>query len=459
METTRRLFLKQGAIALASVGLGPALGPRFLRSTVFADEPRRAGSATGGRKILICIFQRGAVDGLSMVVPHGDPAYYQHRTIGPGGIALARTGQESVIDLNGTFGFHPALAALKPIYDAGHLAAIHACGSPHPTRSHFDAQDFMESAVPGSKTVRDGWLARTLAHCPEDAARLKTPFRGVSMTAMMPRSLQGEGNALAIPDLRTFGVGMTSVPVPGKRAARRGGMGGNMAAGNMAEGNGDNKAAGGFEALYSEAVGDVLHGTGKEAFDALKQLKELRPGQYVPANGARYPGGRYGDALQQIAQLIKADVGLEVAFAEAGGWDTHVNQGGAQGTLARRLGELGQGLAALYADLGDRMADVTILTMSEFGRTVRQNGNGGTDHGHATCFLTLGANVNGGKVLGQWPGLAPEKLYENRDLAVTTDFRDVFGEIAQKHLGVRDLTAVFPGYQSSPTKFRGVLRG
>ncbi|MDQ3813413.1 MAG: DUF1501 domain-containing protein, partial [Armatimonadota bacterium] len=455
METTRRLFLKQGAIALASIGVGPALGPLFLRSTVFADEPRRSGQATGGRKILICIFQRGAVDGISMVVPHGDPAYYQHRNVGPGGIALARTGPESVIDLNGSFGLHPALASLKPIYDAGHLAAIHACGSPHPSRSHFDAQDFMESAVPGNKTVRTGWLARTLEHCPEDAAKLRTPFSGVSMTPTLPRSLQGADDALAIPDLRTFGVGTTPAPLPAKRPGKRGGMAG-MSSGD----SGNSMAANGFEAMYSEAVGDVLHGTGKEAFEAIKQLKEIKPGQYVPARGAQYPPGRFGISLQQIAQLIKADVGLEIAFAEVGGWDTHVGQGGAQGNLARRLQEFGQGLAALFTDLGDRMADVTILTMSEFGRTVRQNGNGGTDHGHGTCFLTLGGNVNGGKVLGQWPGLAPEQLYENRDLAVTTDFRDVFGEIAQKHLhlGVRELAAVFPAYQSAPTKFRGVLR-
>lgn len=441
MNIARRIFLKQGGLALASVGLAPTLGPLFLRRTVYAAAPQRLDSKAGGKKILICLFQRGAVDGLSMVVPHGDADYYQHRNVGGGGIALARTGQDGIVDLDGFFGLHPALAPLKPIYDSGHLAPIHAVGSPDSTRSHFDAQDYMESGTPGNKSVRDGWLARTLLHCPEDRAKLGTPFRGVALTGQVPRSLQGKAEALAIPDLKTFGVqgdpGMTAMAMGGGRGMT---------------------AAGGFEAMYDQAVGDVLHGAGKESFEAIKMLEGLKSAGYVPSGGAQYPNGKYGQSLMQIAQLIKADVGVEVAFAESGGWDTHVNQGAAQGQLARRLTEFGQGLAALYADLGDKMSDVVILTMSEFGRTARQNGNGGTDHGHATCFFALGGDVNGGKVLGQWPGLASEKLNDDRDLALTTDFRDVFGEVASKHLGVTDLRAVFPGYAGGVGKFRGVLR-
>jgi len=429
MKTSRRVFLKSSGLALAAVGVAPAVGPAFLRNLVFAAEPQRARQTTGGRKILICIFQRGAVDGLSMVVPHGDPQYYKHRTPANGGIALARIGEGAVLDLDGMFGLHPALSKLKPIYDAGHLTAIQACGSPHATRSHFDAQDYMEAGAPGNKTIRDGWLARTLQNCPEDAAKAKKVIRSVSLTARAPRSLQGNTEVLSIADLSTFDVGK--------------------------KGSG---TADGFEALYDEAAGDVLHGVGKETFEALKQLRDLNPAGYVPAPGAQYPPGRFGTALRQLAQLIKADIGLEVGFAESGGWGTHINQGGAKGRIAQQLQEFGGALAAFYTDLGDRMADVTILTMSEFGRTVRPNGNGGTDHGHGTCFLALGGNVKGGRVLGQWPGLAPEQLYENRDLPVTTDFRDVFGEIAQRHLGVRDLKAVFPAYDSSPAKFRGVLR-
>ena len=446
MKISRRLFLKNGALTVASVGLAPTLGPLFLRSAAFAAEPLRRAGATGGAKTLICIFQRGAVDGLSMVVPHGDAHYYQHRQPG-GAIALARTGADGVLDLDGMFGLHPVLAPLKPLYDAGHLAPIHACGSPNATRSHFDAQDYMESAAPDNKGARDGWLARTVAHCPEDRARLKSLFRSVSMTSYVPRSFQGSPNVLAIPDLQTFGLGGTA-----PRPRPNGPM---MANGEPAAGDG---LANGFEAMYDHSTGDTLHGTGKETFEAIKIVKKLNADGYTPAAGAEYPRTPYGKTLEQIAHLVKANVGLEVAFAELGGWDTHVRQGSAQGTLANRLREFGQGLAALYADLGDRMNDVVILTMSEFGRTARENGNGGTDHGHATCFLALGGNVNGGKVLGQWPGLAPEQLYENRDLAVTTDFRDVFAEVAQRHLGVQDLNAVFANYNTGPAKFRNVLR-
>lgn len=431
MKTTRRIFLKNGAMAVVAAGIGPAFGPSFLRSTAFAAEPNRNGKASGGRKVLICIFQRGAVDGLSMVVPHGDPFYYQHRALN--GIAIPRTGEGKVLDLDGMFGLNPAMASLKKLYDEKHLVAVQAVGSPHATRSHFDAQDFMEAAVL-DKTARNGWLARTLENCPEDAANHST-FRGVSLTSRVPRSFQGYSDALAIPDLSTFDVKEEMLMMGGGK-----------------RGNVD-----GFESLYDNAVGDVLHSTGQDTFDALKQLRSITSKPYAPARGAAYPNGKYGESLRQIAQLIKADVGLEVAFAESGGWDTHANQGSSQGGLSRRLGEFANGIAALHTDLGDRMNDVVILTMSEFGRTVRQNGNSGTDHGHGTCFLALGGNVQGGKVLGQWPGLAPEQLYENRDLAVTTDFRNVFSEIAQKHMGVRDLKTVFPDYVMGQEKFRGVL--
>jgi uncharacterized protein (DUF1501 family) len=299
----------------------------------------------------------------------------------------------------------------------------------------------MESGAPGNKAVADGWLSRALMACPEDRAKLATPLRAVAMAGAMPRSLQGDVGALAIPDLRSFGVGA------------------NLAGGRMGrQSNSATSASDGFETLYDDAVGDVLHGTGKESFEAIHMLARLKPASYVPENSAVYPAGRFGESLKQIAQLIKADVGVEVAFAEMGGWDTHANQGGAQGQLATRLREFSQAIAALYTDLGDRMADVTILTMSEFGRTARQNGTGGTDHGHATCFFALGGNVNGGKVLGQWPGLAPEQLNEGRDLALTTDFRVVFAEMADKQLGTARLEKVFPGFAVSPQSYRNVLR-
>jgi uncharacterized protein (DUF1501 family) len=455
MNITRRLFLKNGGIALASVGFAPALGPVFLRQAAFGAETE----AQKRRKTLICIFQRGAADGLNIVVPHGDPDLYRLRP----NLAIPRpqTGRAdtSVLDLDGFYGLHPALSPLLPLYKAGHLAAIHACGSPDSTRSHFDAQDFMESGTPGNKRVADGWLSRTVLACPEDRAKLKamqtgSPFRAVALGGDhgLPRSLQGDAGALAIPDLKSFGVGIAMGGEPGngkRKAAKRQAERAHQAAGSSSS------VVDGFETLYDSAVGDVLHGTGKESFEAISLLKRAISGTYIPANNATYPAGRLGESLRQIAQLIKADVGVEVAFAETGGWDTHTNQ---PARLNQQLREFGQGLAALYLDLGDRMSDVVILTMSEFGRTVRANGNNGTDHGHATCFFALGGPVNGGKVLGKWPGLSEEQLYQNRDLALTTDFRAVFGEVALKHLGAQGIQRVFPGYSGTEADFRGVIR-
>ena len=427
---TRRLFLKNGGLAIASVGLLPVIGPSFIQSAVYAADT----TAQNRKKTLICIFQRGAADGLSMVVPHGDANLYRLRP----NLAIAQPGRnpDSALDLDGFFGLHPSLAPLLPIYKENQMTVIHACGSPNGTRSHFDAQDYMESGAPGNKGVADGWLSRAVLACPEDRAKLGTPFRALSVgTGALPRALQGTAGAMAIPDLKSFGVGGSAA----------------MAANNPRASG----AAAGFEAVYDTAVGDVLHGTGKESFEAIKMLKNINPATYVPANGARYPTGRFGESLKQIAQLIKADVGVEVAFAESGGWDTHAQQGQ---RLTTGLREFGTGLAALYRDLGDRMNDVVIMTMSEFGRTARQNGTGGTDHGHATAFFVMGSHVNGGKVLGQWPGLAEEQLFENRDLALTTDFRAVFGEVATKHLGAQGMTRIFPGYAGGTTDFRGVVR-
>jgi uncharacterized protein (DUF1501 family) len=456
MNVSRRVFIKNGGLAIASVGLLPAIGPAFLRRAVFAAEP----TAQSRQKTLICLFQRGAADGLSVVVPHGDPNLYQLRP--DLGIPRPLNGRtdSTALELDGFFGLHPALAPFLPIYQAGHLAIVHACGSPSGTRSHFDAQDFMESGAPDDKTIADGWLSRAVLSCPEDQAKLRgqeSPFRTVAMSGIVPRSLQGDVGALAIPDLRTFGIAdnLFGGGPPERRPVDT--AAGMSDAGSAAPAR-PMTAASGFETLYDDAVGDVLHGTGTESFAAIRILRRVNPRTYVPANGAQYPNTGFGTSLKQIAQLVKADVGMEVAFADMGGWDTHVNQGAAQGQLAQRLREFSGAIAALYQDLGDRMADVTILTMSEFGRTARQNGNGGTDHGHATCFFVLGGDVNGGKVHGQWPGLGPGQLNEDRDLALTTDFRAVFGEAAIHHLGAEGLQRIFPGYAGSPADFPGVIR-
>ena len=425
----RRIFLKQGALSFICLGAGPFWGPAFLRQSAFAAE---LGSSSKSNKILICIFQRGAVDGLSMVVPYGDPHYYENRQE----ISLAAPSRSSggtgVLDLDGYFGLHPALAPLLPLYKAGHLAPIQACGSPNSSRSHFTSQDLMESGVDEDLSIQDGWLNRLMGLCPEDAAN-QSAFRSVSMTPVIPRSFQGPQDCMAIRDLDTFGMA-GDIIVP-------------MASGGSSDG---------FESMYSGAVDTVLHGAGKESFDALDLLKKVRGTAYVPANGANYPQASFGRNLRQIAQLIKANVGLQVAFAEIDGWDTHANQGNAKGQLANRLGIFSQSLAALYQDLGDRMSDVVVVTMSEFGRTVKQNGNRGTDHGHGTCFFTLGGSVKGGKVYGDWPTLAPDRLFESRDLAITTDFRDVFGEICANHLSLpmADMAPLFPQYSVDQQRFR-----
>ncbi|HEX8338909.1 MAG TPA: DUF1501 domain-containing protein, partial [Pyrinomonadaceae bacterium] len=321
----------------------------------------------------------------------------------------------------------PSLAPLKPLWDRGMLAPVHAVGSPSSTRSHFDAQDYMESATPGVKSTQDGWLNRYLQANSDPKA---TPFRAISMTQNLPRAMQGRAPAVAMQTLSDFQI-RAGAYTP--------------------------SVQGGFEGLYEQGAGDVLRGTGRETFEAVNFLKKVNPAQYRPENGAQYPRGEFGNALVQIAQLIKAGVGLEVAFTDVGGWDTHRGQGGARGQLANLLGQFAQGLSALVTDLGPaRMEDVVVLTMSEFGRTVRQNGTQGTDHGHANAMLVVGGAARGGKVYGRWPGLADEQLHEGRDLALTTDFRDVFGEVASRHLGGVDLKRVFPGY-APEGRVRGLL--
>jgi len=407
--------MRNGAFALVSLGFAPS----FLARTAYAQERTRRA------KRLIAIFQRGAVDGLSVVVPFGDSEYYRARPT----IAVPRpkSGEPGAIDLDGFFGFNPRMQPLKAFWDNRALAIVHACGSPDATRSHFDAQDYMETATPGVKSTSDGWLNRYLQAGKDENAAASTPFRAVSLTQQLPRMLQGVAPALAMNQIGQFGI--------------RGGQ----------------TAGASFEAQYAAAADRVLNGTGRETFDAIRMLKNTNPASYQPDNGAEYPRSPFGQALKQIGQLTKADVGLEVAFADVGGWDTHVNQGSSQGQLANRLDDFARGIAALVTDLGDRMADTVILTMSEFGRAVGENGNRGTDHGHGNAMMVIGGGVRGGKVFGAWPGLAPEKRYEGRDLAVTTDFRDVFGEIVVRHLGVSDPQSIFPGYAITPARFPGLF--
>jgi len=407
---TRRGFMKGGALAL----VGTSAIPSFLTRSVMAEMTTAAAS----RKKVVVLFQRGAVDGLNMVVPYKESNYYAMRPT----IAIR---QQEVLDLDGFFGLHPAMGALKPLYDQGHLAIVHAAGSPDTTRSHFDAQDYMESGTPGVKSTTDGWLNRALQ---AELLRGKpSAFRAVALGTQIPRTLEGKVPAIALNNLADFSVGGR-----GPKAA---------------------PISNAFQSMYDDSTDSLLHGTGEETFEAIKMLKAADPAQYQPAAGVVYPNTPFGNSLKQVAQLMKANLGVEAAFSDIGGWDTHQNQGNSNGQLANRLKDFSDSIAAFWQDMGTDAENVTLVTMSEFGRTARQNGTGGTDHGHANAMLVLGGPVKGGKVYGKWPGLGNDQLNEGRDLKVTTDFRRVLGEAAYKTLGSKNLALVFPGYEVDPGDF------
>ncbi len=413
MPLTRRVFLRNSALAV----VGTAAVPSFLARAAFG-----ATETTGRTKRLVVIFQRGAADGLNIVVPHGEAAYYSMRP----SINIPR---KALLDLDGFFGLHPAMNSFQPLWNQKHLAIIHAAGSPDTTRSHFDAQDYMEAGTPGVKSTEDGWLNRSLRNLPQGAP--KSPFQAMAMGPSIPRILSGVEPAIAMNNINDFAVG-----------------------GRNSKGS---PAATAFEAMYDHSSDSVLHGTGEETFDAVKMLRAADPAKYKPAPGADYPKGRFGDSLRQLAQLIKANLGVQVAFADIGGWDHHVNEGSTEGQIANVLRDFSGSLTAFWNDLGDLGEDTVVVTMSEFGRTARENGNRGTDHGHANVMFVLGGPVKGGKVYGRWPGLEQSQLYEGRDLALTTDFRQVLGEAMLRHMGNKNLKEVFPGYENQPGRFLRLL--
>jgi uncharacterized protein (DUF1501 family) len=404
---TRRVLLKTGGVALLALGAGP----RFL------DRLALATPTAGRRRLLVSIFLRGAMDGLMAVPPLDEPAL---RRLRPRlAMSAARSGEAPLLDLDGRFGLHPAFAPLRPYWADGRLAIVHGVGSPHPTRSHFDAQDFMENGTPGRRSTPSGWLNRLAAVSGDSAS----PFRAVSMTPDLPRSLYGDEPALAIEELSHFQLQLPGDP-------------------ELAE-----KIGGGIEALYRvDAAGDVERRS-REMFDALRVFSQEDLERYRGERENRYPRSQLGHSLLQIAYLIKAGAGLEIACAESDGWDTHVGQGTAHGPFARRARDLAESLAAFWEDLGPHRDEVVVLTMTEFGRTVRENGSAGTDHGHGSCLFVLGDWVDGGKVHGELPSLEPDALFEGRDLPVTTDFRSVFAGVAGRHFGVADDRLIFPGWQ------------
>ncbi|MCZ6906150.1 MAG: DUF1501 domain-containing protein [Deltaproteobacteria bacterium] len=396
MTLTRRVFLKSSALGFLALGLPPSFLVRAAQG-----EKRNRG------RVLVVVFQRGGMDGLNAVIPFRDRAYYSMRpTIS---IPEPASGEDRGVDLDGFYALHPALAPLKSIFDAGHLAIVHATGSPNNSRSHFDAQDYMELGTPGVKSTPGGWLNRTLVGNGDQ----KSPFQAVALGTRPPLILAGGAPTLTMGSIKRFRLRDRSFT----RDLRR---------------------------LYAMSADPYLRHSGENLFAAMSLLGKMRLS--TPSQAKGYPRGRFGAALKEIAHLIKSDVGLEIAFAEIKGWDTHVNQGAASGRMANRLREFAQGLVGFYRDLGDRMAEVVVLTLSEFGRTVRENGNRGTDHGHANVMFALGGRINGGRVYGRWPGLEPEHLHESRDLALTTDFRAVCGEVLAAHMGQTDLSRIFPGY-------------
>ncbi len=398
MNPSRRRFLKSTGLGFLALGLPPS----FL---VRAAQAQQAGKG----KVLVVVFQRGAMDGLNAVIPFKDPIYY---TLRPSiAIAEPAAGEERAIDLDGFYGLHPALAPLKSIYDKGQLAIVHAAGSPDNTRSHFDAQDYMEMGTPGIKSTPDGWLNRYL----NEQKKGESAFRGVALTARLPRMLAGGAPAVSLSSIDEFRLRNEAMSAT-------------------------------LQKLYTRTSDTLFRLGGQNLFAAIAELRRVE--SKIPPSAERYPTGRFGASLAQIARLIKADVGLEIAFTEIQGWDTHVNQGGVKGQMANRLKDLAESLATFHRDLGDRVEDVVLITLSEFGRTARENGNRGTDHGHANVMFALGGPVRGGKVYGRWPGLAPEVLYEGRDLDLTTDFRTVCGEVISRHLGQKDLSKIFPGFRA-----------
>jgi uncharacterized protein (DUF1501 family) len=403
---TRRVFLRNSGIVMAGMGAVPA----WLARAAALQGEKREGKK---RKILVAIFQRGAADGLNIVVPFSERRYHELRPTlaiaAPSELNRANGPFGNAIDLDGRFALNGAMQPLKALWDKKQLAIVEATGSPDSSRSHFDAQDYMESGTSG-KTMGDGWLNRALP----PAGNETSPVRAVSMGTQVTRTLRGEREAIAIGDSQQFNMG-------------------------------NQDAASILETMYTTSADAKWGRTGKDAFDVMKLIQSLNRNPYNPQNGAQYyQGGDLGRSLQQLARLIKADVGVEAAFAEIGGWDHHGNE---NQQLSNLLRQFSNALAAFSQDMGDRMEDIVLVTMSEFGRTVEENGNQGTDHGHGSMMMVLGGPVQGGKVYGQWPGLEKEQLFEGRDLAVTTDFRAVLGELIRGHLGQRDLVPVFPGFQ------------
>ena len=411
----RRDFLTQAAAQMAACVVVP-LELNIPGTRLVFNAPDQAPKGD----ILVCIFQRGGMDGLNAVIPYGEAKHYYDARPSLAVKEPASANTQAIIDLDGFFGLNPALSPLKTLWDEHALAIVHACGSPDPTHSHFDAMDYMERGTPGQKQILTGWLSR---HLNEMATQNQSPFRAVGMAPMLPASLRGPVAATALGSIANFHLG----------------------------GNKGNAQLANFQAgLARLYAGDgIVDQEAKLTFQSMETLSRINPGSYTPTAGAAYPQTAFGDGLKQIAELIKADLGLEVATIDLGGWDTHVNEGAIDGQMPKLMAELAGGIAAFYHDLGDRFKQVTLVTMSEFGRRVQENGNAGTDHGHGNVIFVVSPNILARKVYGRWPGLAPEQLVSPGDLSVTTDFRTVLAEILAQRAGNPQPQNVFPGFDTS----------
>ena len=397
----RRQFIQQAGIFSASSLI--TVGTNALVSKSIAANPNS--------KRLIVIFLRGAVDGLSVVVPYTENAYYQARKR----IAIPQPDKPGgVLDLDGKFGLHPSLAALMPLWKQKSLAFVHACGSPESTRSHFDAQEYMETGTPGIKNTKDGWMNRLLAKMTQE----NNPIQAVNVGSNIPRILSGKMAIATIPaGLRVA----KRLPIDNPQLTRA------------------------FDKLYSGD--DALSKTYRDARQSREVLMESDVEMQMANNGAPLPKGFSRDA-QRLARLMVRDSRIELAFLALGGWDTHINQGNTKGQLSQRLQRLGDGLATLQKELGEVYKNTNIIVLSEFGRTVKENGNGGTDHGHGNVMWLLGGNIHGGQIYGEFPGLSSNQLYQGRDLAITTDFRDVIATVLQSHMNLdkAKISQIFPNH-------------
>jgi uncharacterized protein (DUF1501 family) len=410
---SRRQFLR-GSVAMSAAIAAQAALPRWMPRLAFAPDQQAARG-----DVLVSIFLRGGADTLNMIVPHGEDAYYAARPR----LAIPRPDDSSspltAIDLDGFFGLHPAMASLQPIFQNGGIMAVHNTGSPHDTRSHFEAMDFMERGTPDDYSLPSGWIGRHLATL---NSQNDSPLRAIGWGASMQASLRGSISPVVLQSIIDYHL-----------------AGDPAAAARMME------SLGSLYALETDSLAASAEAT-RAAVDLLAQVGYQ---SYRPSNDAAYPDSEFGMALRQTAALIRADVGLEAACIDHGGWDTHVNQGGVEGQQARLMSDLAAGLAAFHADLGDAMTGVTVVVMSEFGRRVQENGGRGTDHGHGGAMLLMNGELNLTPVTARWVGLQPDVLDRGEDLPITIDYRDVLTEILATRLGNTSAAQVFPNHTAS----------